>query len=244
MIAMGIDVVGMLRGRKQARAAGIEELAKRLAAGEAVPPEEIEVILDRTGCDGEELQERIDAIERRAELLAAVSRGNAAQAKLDKIDAEAGAAWDAVAVAQRKHAAVLARHADERRILQQAVDAANRAHNELLDPANLSPADAARLADARKAAGDAARAAEQARHGMRDLRMSLERAEREHVDAVEQARLHRSNADIQDRKARSENAVNARRQRLKDAEAELPILQAAADKAQAAVEAIEAELRR
>jgi hypothetical protein len=241
---MAIDIVGMLRGRKQARAAGIEELAKRLAAGEAVAPEEIEAILDRTGCDGEELQDRIDAIERRAELLAAVSRGNAAQAKIDKIDAEATAAWDAVAVAQRKHAAVVAKHADDRLALQHVVDAANRAHEALLDPANLSPADAGRLADARKAAGDAARAAEQARHGMRDLRMSLEHAEREHADAVEQARRYRGHPDAQDRKARSENAVNARTQRVKAAEAELPILQAAADKAQAAVEAIEAELRR
>lgn len=241
---MGIDIVGMIRGRKQARQAGIEELARRLASGEAVAPEEIEVILDRTGVDEQALQDRIDAIERRAELLAQVSKGNAAQARIEKIDAEVQAAWDVVAAAQRKHAAVIAKHADERVALRHDIDAASRAHDELLDPANLSAADAARLAETRKQAVDALRALEELRRSLPDMRRSLERAEHEHVDAVELARLNRSNADLQDNKARSENAVKARKARLAEAEVELPRLQAAADKAQAAAEAVEAELRR
>lgn len=241
---MAIDIVGMIRGRKQARVAGIEELAKRLAAGEAVQPEEVEAILDRTGCDEEQLQERVDAIERRAVLLAAVARGDAARATIEKIDAESGKAWQAVADAQRKHAAVVAKYADELLVLRQSLDAANRAADELLSPENLSPADRERLAQARKTASDAAQAADELRRSMRELRMSLENAEREAVDAVETARVYRSNADAQDRKARAENAVRVRTARVKDAETQLPKLQAEAERAAAAVAAIEDELRR
>jgi hypothetical protein len=237
---MAIDIVGMIRGRKQARVAGIEELAKRLAAGEAVQPEEVETILERTGCDEEQLQERVDAIERRAVLVATVARGEAARVKIDRIDAEYDRAWQAVADAQRKHAAVVAKHADELFTLRQALDAGDRASDDLISVDILSPADRDRLAHARKASNDAEQAAEE----LRELRMSLENAEREAVDAVENARLYRSNADAQDRKARAENAVKARGQRLKEAETQLPKLQAEAERAAAAVAAIEDELRR
>lgn len=239
-----IDIVGMIRGRRQARAAGIEELAARLAKGAAVAPEEIEATLDRTGCDEEMLQAAIDRIERRAGLLATVARGNAAEVRLDKIDAEIGKAFDAVAEAQRKHAAVAAKYADERQALGLDIDAASRAHDELLDPANLSAADAARLAEVRKQDTEAQCALEQLRRSLPEMRRSLEHAEHEHVDAVELARLNRSNADLQDNKARSDNAVKARKARLAEAEVELPKLQAAADKARAAAEVVEAELRR
>jgi hypothetical protein len=241
---MAIDIVGMIRGRKQARVAGIEELAKRLAAGEAVQPEEVETILERTGCDEEQLQERVDAIERRAVLVATVARGEAARVKIDRIDAEYDRAWQAVADAQRKHAAVVAKHADELFTLRQALDAGDRASDDLISVDILSPADRDRLAHARKASNDAEQAAEELRRSMRELRMSLENAEREAVDAVENARLYRSNADAQDRKARAENAVKARGQRLKEAETQLPKLQAEAERAAAAVAAIEDELRR
>jgi hypothetical protein len=241
---MAIDIVGMIRGRKQARVAGIEELAKRLAAGEAVQPEEVEAILDRTGCDEEQLQERVDAIERRAGLIAAVARGEAAQVKIDRIDAECEKAWQAVADAQRKHAGVVAKHADDLLTLRQSLDAANRAADELLSPENLSPADKERLAQARKAASDAAQAADDLRRSMRELRMSLENAEREAVDAVENAKVYRNNADAQDRKARAENAVKARTARVKDAEMQLPKLVAEGERTAAALAAVEDELRR
>ena len=241
---MAIDIVGLIRGRKQARVAGIEELAKRLAAGESVQPEEVEAILDRTGCDETQLQERVDAIERRAGLIAAVARGEAAQVKIDRIDAECEKAWQAVADAQRKHAGVVAKHADDLLTLRQSLDAANRAADELLSPENLSPADKERLAQARKTASDAAQAADDLRRSMRELRMSLENAEREAVDAVENARLYRSNADAQDRKARAENAVKARTARVKDAETQLPKLVAEGERTAAALAAVEDDLRR
>jgi hypothetical protein len=239
-----IDIVGMIRGRREARAQGIEELANRLAAGEAVAPEEIEAILARTGTDEELLQAAVDRIERRAELLAQVSRGNGAQGKIDKIEGEIDTAWEAVAVAQRKHAAVRDKHAGELTDLRHAVEVANRASDELLAPANLSPADREQLAQARKAASDAALAVAELRRSMPDVRMSLEQAERALVDAVETARTNRGNRDVQDHKVRCERAVSARKERVAVAEAELPKLQAEADRTAAAVEEIEAELRR
>lgn len=241
---MAIDIVGMIRGRKQARAAGIEELAKRLASGETVPPEEVETILDRTGCDEEQLQERVDALERRAELLATIKTGDAAQATIDRIDAECDRAWQAVADAQRKHAAVVAKHADELLKARGAIEAANTASEELLKPANLSPPDRERLAQARKAANEAAQAAEEHRRNIPELQVAFEEGEQMLADAVETLRNFRNDAGALDLKARAENAVKARGQRLKDAEAELPKLQAEAARTAAAVSALEDDLRR
>jgi hypothetical protein len=241
---MAIDIVGMIRGRKQARVAGIEELAKRLAAGETVPPEEVEAILDHCGCDEVQLQERVDAIERRAALIASVARGEAAQVKIDRIDAECNKAWQAVADAQQRHAGVVAKHADELLTLRQSLDAANRAADELLSPENLSPADRERLAEARKAASAAAQAASDLRRNMPELRMSLENAEREAVGAIEDAKVYRNNSDAQDRKARAENAVRARTARLKEAETQLPKLVAEGERTAAALAAVEDGLQR
>lgn len=239
-----IDIIGMIRGRKQARAAGIEELAARLAKGAAVAPEEIEATLGRTGCDEEMLQAAVDRIERRAALLAAVARGNTAEARLDKIDAEVGKAFDAVAEAQRKHAATAAKYADERADLRLSIDAGNRARGELLDASNLSPADLARLTAARDAWQAAEREVSELRRSMPELRLSLERAERDLVDATEQAKLNRGNADIQQHRDACENAVAARKARLKDAEAELVKREQTRVEAEAAVNTIEATLRR
>jgi hypothetical protein len=241
---MAIDIKALIRGRREARAEGIEELARRLASGEAVAPEEIEAHLERTGVDEEVLQARVDALERRDELLATAAKGTAARAKVEKIENDIGVAWEAVAVAQRKHAALREKHADDLLALRQAVAAADRAGDELLDPANLSPLDRDRLAAARKAASDAASALGEVRRNLPSMRMSLENAERVLVDAAEQARLNKSNADIQENRARAENSVKARKGRLAEAEAELPRLQAAAQAAEAAVVALEDELRR
>jgi hypothetical protein len=234
----------MLRGRKQARAAGIEELAQRLAKGAAVPPEEIEAVLERTGCDEAMLQERIDCLERRAELLAKVSSGNRAKAKADKLNAEIEAAYGKVQAAQAEYGALRAKHDEPLMILGSDIRAGEMAFNALLAPENLTPADRQRLEVATAKVSEASRALSETRSSLRDLRLSLENAERVAADAVEQARLNKSNGDIQAHKQRSENAVAARKARLVAAEAELPRLQAAAEQAEAAVAAIEDELRR
>ena len=241
---MRIDVLSIIRSRREQRAAGIEELAQRLAKGEAIAPEEIEAHLERTGCEPEELQERVDTLERRADLLATVSAGNKAQAKLDKLQAEVDEAHAAVVKAQESYTAVRAKHDEPMMLLSHQVRQGERASDLLVAPENLSPVDRDRLAAARQAAADAAERLNEGRGGLRDMRLSLEQAERVYADAVDHAKANRSNADVQAHKQRSENAVNSRKARLADAEAELPQLKAAADKAEAAVAAIEAELRR
>lgn len=241
---MAFNVIELIRGRRQARAQGVEQLARRLAAGEAIPPEDIEAILDETGCDEQVLQAAVDRIERRAVLLAAVARGNAAQAKADRIHADLEKSLAVVTDAQEKYASLRAKHSESLAEFERQHAEGLRAADALLEPDNLSPADRERLTQARQAASDAAQAAGDLRRQMRDLRGSLEQAERELPDAKEYARLNRSNPDAQARAARAENAVSARKARVAEGEAELPKLVAEADRTAAAVETIEAELRR
>lgn len=241
---MAINVLSMMKGRREARAQGIEELAQRLAKGEAIAPEEIEAWLEQTGTDETILQERIDCLERRGELLATVAQGNKAKAKADKLNAEIEAAHGKVVAAQAEYQAVRAKYDEPLMMLGHEIGAGQRAFDALLAPENLSPADRERLAAARAAEAEAARLLSETRTGLRDLRLSLEQAERVAADAVEHARLNKSNADVQDHKQRSENAVKARRARIAEAEAELPRLQSAADEAAAVVKRIEGELRR
>lgn len=239
-----IDVVSLIRGRREQRAGGIEELAHRLAGGEVVAPEEIEAILDRTGCTEEQLQSRIDALVRRNELVADVKAGEQARRKVEKIEAEIAKAFDAVVVADNAHRELRVKHADELLVLGQTVDRAARAHDELLNPDLLAPADRERLADARKAASEAASAHADLRRQMPELRLSLEQAERAQADAADEAKRFRSNPDVQDRKTRADNAVKARRQRVADAEVELKRLEQVAGAAEAALVAVETSLRR
>lgn len=241
---VAINVLDIIRGRREARAVGIEELAQRLAKGEAVPPEEIEAVLHRTGCDEAMLQDRIDCLERRGELLAKVSAGNKARAKADKLNAEIEAAYRKVAEAQAEYAALRGKHDEPLMLLGHEIRAGEVAADALLAPENLAPADRDRLASARAAVSERSLALGETRSSLRDLRLSLEQADRIEADAVEYARLNRSNADAQDNKRRAENAVKARKARIAEAEAELPRLQAALDEAEAVVKQLEAELRR
>ncbi len=241
---MAVNIMEMIRGRREARAASIEELAIRLAKGEAIAPEEIETWLEQTGTDEAMLQDRIDAIERRAELLATVSAGHKAQAKIEKIEAELAEGHATVVRAQELYVALRAKHDEPMMVLGAQVREADRARDLLLAPENLSPADRDRLAAARQAAAEAEQALGALRRSLPDLRLSLEQAERHHADAVDHAKANRGNADAQDHKARSENTVKARKARVAAAEQELPKLQAAFDEAEAAVGRLEEELRR
>lgn len=241
---MGIDIKGLIRGRREARAANVEELAQRLAGGEDVPPEEIELWLEQTGCSEDLLQERIDAIERRSELLATVAKGKAAAAKIERIEADIGKAEDAVEEARRKQAAVVAKHVDELFELRQASDAAARASAALLEREALSAADWQRLDAARRAATAAAEAAEEGGRNVVALKEFLERSETELSEAQATAKKFRGDPGSAERSQRAKNAVAARGQRLKAAEDELPKLVAEAERTGAALRAIEDELRK
>ncbi len=240
---MSIDIVGLIRGRKQQRAAGIEELAQRLARGEAVPPEEIELILDRTGCGEEMLQQRIDALVRRAELRQRVKAGEDAAKQLETIDSKIKAAWDKAVAAETEHRRLRAQHEEAIIMLGQAVRSGDGASDELLAPQNLSPIDRQRLADARQAATAAAEALADANRRLPELRDSLARAQASLADAAETAKQRRSSEDAQRQKAAAETAVKTRAARLKALEGEVPGLRQAAEQAEAAMSKLEAELR-
>lgn len=239
---MAIDIVGLIRGRRQTRAAGIEEVAKRLAGGEAVPPEEIETVLARAGCDEVMLQERVDALERRAELRKRVAAGEAAQRRLDLIDGEIDTAWQAAVAADEAQRKVRQKHEAERIALGQAIRYADTASDELLSPANLSPADRDRLTEQRRVATAAVEALAEANRRLPELRDSLARAEAALAEAADEAKRFK-NPDAQERKARAETTVKTRGARLKAAEADLPSLQQAAEQAEQAVAKLEEELR-
>lgn len=241
---MAIDIKALIRGRREARAANIEELAQRLAKGEAVSPEEVELWLEQTGADEELLQERIDTIERRAELLAKVAKGDEAGGRIAIIHGEIDEAFAAVAEAQEKYAALRAKHADTLTILGQERAEGHRAAEALLEPENLSPFDRDRLGSARKAASESAIAAEEQRRNITELKASVQDAETALADAEAMAKQRRNDPVVADTLQRAKNAVNARGGRLKAAEAELPKLVAEAKRKAAAVETIEAELQK
>lgn len=241
---MAIDIKGLIRGRREARAANIEELAQRLAKGETIAPEEIEAWLEQTGCNEETLQERIDCLERRAELVAKAAKGEEAQTRIEKLHAEIDKAFAVVAEAQEKFAAVRAKHAEALSLLERQRSEGQLAAEALLEPENLSPFDRDRLATARKAASDAVVAAEEHRRNIVSLRASLEDAEAGLAEAQETAKRFRNDPGAADTLQRSKNAVNARSGRLKDAEAELPKLVAEAQRQAATLAAIEDELRK
>lgn len=242
--SMAIDIRNLIRSRRDARAQSIEELAQRLANGETVPPEEIETWLEQTGTDENLLQERIDCLERRSELVAAVAKGEQAQDRIGRIQADIDKAFAVVAEAQEKFAAVRAKHAEALSQLEQQRAEGNRAAEALLEPENLSPFDRDRLATARKAATAAAIATEDHQRNIVLLKASLEDAEAGLVDAQETAKQFRNDPGAADRLQRAKNAVNARSGRLKEAEAELPKLVAEAQRQAAALAAIEDDLRK
>jgi len=238
-----IDIVGILRGRREQRATGIEELAVRLAGGEAVAPEEVEAILDRTGCTDEQLQERIDSLDRRAGLVKRVSAGTAALAKLDKIDAVVSAAFDLALEKQKAHFALREKHADEAAALRQAIDAGETAAGDLLDPRNLSPADREKLAAARGALDAATKALFDSQRRLPELKTSLADAEAALAGATEAARMNRGDATAKQRAAEATNAVAARGLRLRTLVAELPGLASAHKTAETALSRVEDALR-
>lgn len=238
---MAIDIVGLIRGRKQQRAAGIEEVARRLAGGEAVPPEEIEAILDRTGCDEQALQERIDTLVRRAELRQRVAAGEAARKRLGVIDAEIDKAWQAAVAADQVQRQARAKHEEERIALGQTIRAADSAGDELARPENLSPADRARLAEANERLSVAGKAFAEANRRLPELRDSLARGEAALAEALE--RRPQSSPDAQRQTGEARSAVKARTARLRAAEAELPGLRQAAEDAEQALLKLMAELR-
>ena len=241
---MFLDVLDKVRGRQAARAAGIEELARRLAAGEKVQADEVEAVLTRTGCTVDDLRERVACLERRAEHHRAIVAGEKAEKRLAKIRAEINDARVVAFDAIEKAEAITQRHWGDTIALEQAARDAFQAKELLLAPVNLMAQQREQLAQAKQAYGDAERALTEAQASMPTIRASITKLEAGVAEDEDDCRLNPDNGDMRERLDRHKAAADTKRRELNEVESGLPGLQAAADKARESKRAIEAELMR
>lgn len=241
---MFLDVLDKVQGRQAARAAGIEELARRLAAGEKAQADEVEAVLTRAGCTVDDLRERVACLERRAEQHRAIVAGEKAEKRLAKIRAEINDARIVAVDAIEKADAIAQRHWGETIALEQAAQDAFRAKEQLLAPANLTAQQREQLAQAKQAYVDAGRALSEAQASMPTIRASITKLEADVAEDESDCRLNPENGDMKERLKRHKAAANTKRRQLDEIESGLPGLQAATDKARDSLRTIEAELMR
>lgn len=241
---MFLDVLDKVRGRQAARAAGIEELARRMAAGEKVQADEVEAVLTRTGCTVDDLRERVACLERRAEQHRVIVAGDKAEKRLAKIRAEINDARAVAFDAIEKAEAIAQRHWGDTIALEQTARDAFQAKEVLLAPVNLTAQQREQLAQARQAHVDAERALTEAQTSMQTIRASITKLEADTAEDDNDCRLNPDNGDMRDRLNRHKAAAETKQRQLNEVESGLPGLQAAADKARESKRTIEAELMR
>lgn len=241
---MIVDVLSQVRARQDDRATGIEEVAARLAAGEAVGPDEVEAVLHRTGRTVDDLQARVACLRRRAELRTAIEAGRKAEKRLGKIRAEVDAARVVVNEAAGKLHEIEVRHAEDTILLEQAVRDAGMARDRLLAPENLTVTERERLTQAREAVCKAEAELLDGLTTARRCSHAVGRAEEELPEAVEEAKRHPASTDMAERVERLRVALATRREKLAEAKAAVPGLEAALEQARAERSKAEAELAR
>jgi hypothetical protein len=222
-----IDIAGLLRPVTKSNVSGIEELAARLAAGADVPPEEVMVVLDRTHCDIDALQAAVDRHERVLAMRRQLAEIEPLRKRLAAIESEVTAADAEVFKVRKKLDAVVARTAEEQLDLRCRVEAADRAKVELIALENLPPAEAERLRIARHAADVADEDATNARRELDDCKRRLQFAEDDLPAAERDAKASRTNADAQAAAERIRSAIQARGERVAEAEKNAQLAEAA-----------------
>lgn len=226
-----LSVSELLRPVRRPKLSGIEEAASRIAAGNPPPAEEVAATLDAARCSESDLQRAVDRHGRVAELRRQIADGAAVRKRFAALDAEMRAADQRLTEVLAEREAVAARVGPAHTAAKIRVDAADRAIEALLDPANLPPDDAERLTVARAAADGAAERVTAAGDNLAKCRRSLAEAEQALPGAEHEARTNVGNDDIAANVGRVKNALAARRERLQAAEA---TLQAAGAEARAA----------
>lgn len=216
-----VSVSELLWPIRRPRPEGIEELAKAIAAGKAPPAAEIEATLTAARCTADDLQKAVDRHGRVIELRKRIADAAPQVKRFEVLDAELRAAADKLRRAREEHDAVLSRVGEEHFACKVQADDAARAAEELLSVANLAPTDAERLTAAEAAADAAAEQATAARQDVELCTRSLQTAEAALPAAEHEAKVSYGNADIAARAERARNAVKARGERLRDAEAKL-----------------------
>lgn len=224
-----MNVIALLRSRKADRVSGIEELAVRLAKGDPVPPDEVEVVVERCGATLEQLEDAVACHERRIALKATAAGEAKAKAAIEAIEKKRRPLVDAVEAAEAKLRAFDAEAGPVAAAHEAAIQAAWHANAQLIIERNLRPADYRALREAQEADAAADRAATSARRAVNDAERAL--AEGEEVAAYNAERADRSMPQHVEKLKQDRTMVETRRRRLDDARTASVEAAAVADRA-------------
>jgi len=209
---------------------GLETVANRIAAGDPPPPEESVAVLDANRCEPADLQRAVDRHVRVLELRRLIADAEPNLKRFAAVDSEINAATAAVQNAIAAAEATVARLGREHLSLKMKAQQVSAAKDQLVEPENLPPADAAALQSAIAESESADTQVEEARDALTRARKSFETAE-EALDQAEQEAFSRPrNEDAQAEAKRWQNAVVARKTRLEEAQSTLRAAEALAGK--------------
>lgn len=234
-----VTVASLMQPTRVAGVDHIEELAARIAAGQAVAPEEVLAVLDRCRCGEEDLQHAVDRHARVIELRRVIATAGPIEKRLAAIEAEVQGAEDEVKAARAKLSALVGRVNDEHLELRHRADAIDRARRSLMLAENLPPRVAERLRVVRDASDEATDALTACERDLAERRSRLGRAEEELPKAEREASLRSGSDDARAEAERWRNAVKARREQVAEAEKALAEAKRAQASAVAARDAAE-----
>jgi hypothetical protein len=216
-----VSIAAMLKPLRAVAVDHLEELAARLAAGEAVAPEEVSAILDRLQVDEDELQHAVDRQARVLDLRRQIADADEVEKRLKAIEAAWGKAEAESVKARAAYDALLLKHHEEHMTCRHRMDAIGRARRALVADDNLPPPQAASLRLARRVCDDLADSRAALANELIERRARLRRAEESLPAAEASAKLHTANGSLQADAERLRNAVATRRTLVAEAEESL-----------------------
>ena len=181
---MSVDVVEMLRPVRAKRVDQLEELAGKILAGEKIPAEIIDAKLVEAHKDPADLQRIIDRKTRAASLIEIARAGAPAEKRLAKIDEQIAVAREDFDKARAKLLAVQEKHAGEQSKLNDSVQAAARARDQIRSQECLPAIAWEKLVAAQRAADAAENTYQSAQRRLPEFTKAVNEAER----AVRKAR--------------------------------------------------------
>jgi len=237
-----ISIAQMLKPSRAVAVDHLEELAARLAGGEAVAPEEVTAILDRLHATEEELQRAVDRQARVAGLRHGAADAEKVEKRIAAIEAEWADAEAVVAKARAAYNALLHRYREEHQACRHRLVAIDQARRALVADENLPPFQASRMREVRQACLELGDLRDSLTRELTVRRARLQRAEESLPAAEEAAKLHATNDSLQAEAERARNAVASRRGLVTEAERSLADADRRYDAALAQRDALEREV--
>lgn len=238
-----IDIIGLLKTKREDVAGHVDALAERLVGGEKVSRDEIKLTLQKAEASPEELQAAVDRQTRRRELLATVRAAIPARRRLADIRHEVSIAEADFARERDRLDALVGKYAPAVADLETTVAAGDRAEVALIEPRNLPVAEAAKLKAAQDAVREADIALSDARRELPELQRQAAEAHELLADEEETRRANRGDAMAEEQLQRAKTRATTRDAKLKAAEAEIPKLDKALTAARRARDGLLADLR-